>query len=228
MLRSKRVEYREDESTFREIGRIVLASTAYVSVATILVLVVVVATPYRTWADLVRDFELRVMKGYFDLPVLIGGVLIVGLACLLAWVLHRWLLSRWSTRGKGKDVSFEPATAWDQIFRLRVPKDHGALVRVTTEAGTYQGPLYSYTQANKVDDRELILEAPIWLETDEGNLSVQASWAMMTFRAGQIISLSVAMVHKEDLGDAEFLRGIHWLDVDAENESAPSDLSDRS
>lgn len=216
MLRSKRVEHREDESTFREIGRIVLASTAYVSVATLLVLVVAVATPYLTWSDLVRDFELRVMKGHFDLPVLLGGVLIVGLACLLAWLLHRWLLSRWSKRGKAKDVSFESATAWDQIFRLRVPKDHGALVRVTTESGTYQGPLYSYTQANKVDDRELILQAPISFETDKGPRSVHTSWALMAFRADQVMSLSVAMVHKEDLGDAKFLRGIPWLGVEDE------------
>lgn len=226
MLRSKRVGYREDESTFREVGRIVLASTAYVSIATIISLVIFVATPHQTWVGLSSDFELRVMEGYFDLSALAGGAIIVGLACIFPWLLHKWLLSPWSERGKAKDVSFESATAWDQIFRLRVPKDYGALVRVTTEAGTYQGPLYSYTQANKVGDRELILEAPITLETDEGNLSVQPNWTMMTFRADQVISLAVAMVHKEDLRDADFLRGIRWLDVDDEGDLRPSNPSD--
>lgn len=211
LLRAKRVSFREDESTFREIGRIVLASTGYVVVATLFVLAVATASPHFTWAGLSQVFEFRVMTGRFNLPLVFTGMLIVALACLLAWLKHRWILSPWSRQGKKERFLFEQATAWDQLLRLWVPFGHQPMARVTTDAGTYRGIVHSYTQANKLNDRELVLRPPMFLETEAGLQPMHDYWALTSFSAEKITSLSVAMLPPDAI-DSEYLRELDWLD----------------
>lgn len=212
LLRSKRVVFREEESTFREIGRIVLASTGYVIAAASVLLVAAAASPYFTWAGLSHDFEFRVMAGRFNLPLVFTGVLIVGLACVLAWLRHWWLMHPRSKKGSQEQepATLEQATAWDQLLRLWVPAGCQPMARVTTEAGVYRGIVHSYTQANNVNERELVLRPPMFLETATGLQPVQAYWALMTFSAEKINSLSVAMLRADSM-DPEYLRELDWL-----------------
>ena len=219
LLRAKRVAFREEESTFREIGRIVLASTVYVVVATLVVLVAAAVSPYFTWAGLSQDFESRVMAGRFNLALVLTGMLIVGLACLLAWLKHRWLIRPGSKKGADEQegAMLQLATAWDQLLRMWVPAGYRPMARVVTDAGTYRGLVHSYTQANKVNDRELVLRAPILLETDAGLRTVHANWALMSFSAEKITSLSVAML-PPDAMDPEYLRELDWLNSDEQEE----------
>lgn len=222
LLRAKRVAFREDESTFREIGRIVLASTVYVVVATLIVLVAAAVSPYFTWVGLSQDFESRVMTGRFNLPLVLTGMLIVGLACSLAGLKHLWILQPWSRQGKEERIKFEQATAWDQLLRLWVPSGCQPMARVTTDGGTYRGLVHSYTQANKLNDRELVLRAPMFLETETGLQPVHTYWALMAFPAEKITSMSVAML-PADAMDPEYLRELDWLDSGDEEEQSEFD-----
>lgn len=212
LLRAKRVAFRENESTFREIGRTVLASAVYVGVVTLIVLLVAASTPYFTWEGLSQDFETRVMAGRFNLPLVLTGMLIVLLACVLPWLRHKWLQQSWFKKGTDAQAMFESATAWDQLLRSWVPAGHQPLARVTMEAGTYRGMVHSYTQANQVNDRELVLRAPIFLETNAGLRPVHSNWALISFPAEKITSLSVAML-PSDAMDSKFLSELCWFET---------------
>lgn len=186
LLRDQRISLKEDESTFRELGRIVLGSTFYVLLASGIVLSAAVATPWLTWGQLGAIFESDVMTGQFNLPLVGAGAGIVALACLLALGHHHYLKRRDSEQ-------LLRGTAWDQALRLDVPSGTTPVIRVLTEDGVvYRGQLSSYTQAKKFSERELVLRQPLAVEQDGQALILDYGWQRMSIDSSSIKAMSVA------------------------------------
>lgn len=211
LLRDQRVSLKEDESAFREFGRIVLGSTSYVLVASAIALSITAATSWFTWAQLGTIFENQVMTGRFSLPLVGAGAGIITLACLFA-VGHHYFLKR-----RDSDLLLR-GTAWDQVLRLDAPPGTTPVIRVFTEDGTvYRGQLSSYTQAKKFSDRELVLRQPLAIERNGQALILNYGWQRMSIDSSSIKGISVAYApspEKDEEMDYSVVLTPSWIDLE--------------
>lgn len=211
LLRDQRVSLKEDESAFREFGRIVLGSTSYVILASAIALSIAAATSWFTWAQLGTIFENQVMTGRFSLPLVGAGAGIITLACLLA-VGHHYFLKR-----RDSDLLLR-GTAWDQVLRLDAPPGTTPVIRVFTADGmVYRGQLSSYTQAKKFSDRELVLRQPLAIERNDQAWILDYGWQRMSIDSSSIKGISVAYApspEKDEEMDYSVVLTPSWIDLE--------------
>lgn len=155
------------ESTFREISRVVLGSTAFSTIAISLILVVswLVSLRYQS-ALLNLDRLVRDPSGYLADEHTILFVLLVMelvLALGLAWMTDLALCRRHSSG----NISVE--SAWTRVFRLDCDEGLVPHARVQLIDGSvYAGVALAATPDHAVEDRELVLAPPIAYKPKDG------------------------------------------------------------
>ncbi len=107
----------------------------------------------------------------------------------------------------GGDV--RPVSAWTEAFRLAVPADSAAVVSIALDDGSLvRGVVAAFSPDHEMADRELLLRAPIVVDTAPGATPLAAPFlSPMRFvvPSASISSLSVLYVRNADLPVAEDL-----------------------
>jgi len=144
-----------DQTPFREVSSIALASLSF-SILSVLLLAVVRACvpaimpdPGRWLREGTRYFQgnYRLVAGFF----LAELVLAIGLATAWSWV-----------RSRGRAASIVKVSAWYHVFRELRPKGTDTYVRVSIQSGVeHVGKVIDYSTDVEVADRELFLGEPL-------------------------------------------------------------------
>lgn len=148
---------RVGESSFREIARVVLTSLVCSGIAFVALAVVaevlpgsVIAGPrdiIAVDADFARDRFWQLVLAMF---------LFVAVSCGLA--------TTWCVWRKPSGPRLTPQPAWEKVFRTDNPTAQAPVLRIHLRSGTaIVGTLADYTKAYDLDDRELVLAAPLWI-----------------------------------------------------------------
>lgn len=100
-----------------------------------------------------------------------------------------------------------PVSAWTEAFRLAVPAESAAVVSVALEDGScVRGVVAAFSPDHEMADRELLLRAPIVVDTAPGatpTASPFLSPVRLVVPSASITSLSVLYVRHADLPVAE-------------------------
>jgi hypothetical protein len=154
-----------EESTFREVSRVVLASTGFSAISVALLSVVRAVAP-----SLMPDpgAWLLLGKAYVQLHYgLIAGFVGAELALAIVLVLIANLIYERTL----KAGSIKPFTAWWHVFRDIRPANKFAVTRVLTEGGSvYEGTVGFYSTGAMASDRDLVLSPPIFLVNPSAEL----------------------------------------------------------
>lgn len=194
-LRSERRFARAEESTFREISRVVLASVLFSGTALLLYLLGHVAGLSR-WPQggVFVDFDKWIAEpaDYFEdhyVRVLFGIALQCGVACAIALVtqsvLHR--------KEPARLVAISPLT---KIFRRDAPPGCYPLARLKLKSGTvYVGRVSDFSSALSPDARDVVLSPPIQAQSPSGTLRpVPSGWQRLWIPGTEIESVTVQYV----------------------------------
>ena len=144
------------ESSFRELGRTILASVAFGSVGALSAVLAFKLFP-STFADPSRLIGRGAGAYANDAAVHLAAsfVLQTIMALFAALVAHLLLLRRTTTR-------LRPVSSWHAVFREHPPKGTVPFVRIRTKSGTvWAGIVYEYSPNLEVGDRELVLGPPL-------------------------------------------------------------------
>lgn len=171
------------ETTFREVSRVVLASTAFSGLAVaLLALPGLGLPPTRRW--IYSWLWGRVDVSATQPTVLATMLAVATVACALAWATH-WHLSRGAS-------ALRQTSAWSQVFRTDAPSGSAPYLRVKTASGsTYTGFVGSYTPNLEVSGRELVLVPPLWSAAPGKPLEAVTGWSRIVLRGDEIAVLMV-------------------------------------
>lgn len=175
------------ESAFREAGRVVLASLLFTGASLCLLGVARAIRPgwFPDVGRLVRDGPEYVSTHYR----LVARTLVVQcmLALAAAWLAHEVL----ARRQGGATIS--SVSAWTRVFKEERPIGHDALVRVRLAGGVvYSGRVAHFSPDLAVEDRELVLAAPITSKVVGSSMAaVPAQYQRVVLRGSAIEVLSV-------------------------------------
>lgn len=176
---------RPKESTFREVGRVVLASLAF-SAAPLLLLT---SIGDANWTDALPDPSRWAQDGSAYTvdnygPIVFALVLQTGLSCGLVSGFHLWR--------HGRSPSLGSIPTWRKVFRDDNPSRIAPVARVKLSSGTvYEGTVADYTQSFE-DGRDLVLAPPLKFKPAGGRMSdVPSAWQRMVIAREQIESVTV-------------------------------------
>lgn len=169
------------ESSFREASRVVLASTAFTTLALGLVAAPCLVVPQaRRWI-----FEWLMGSAALNATqplVLLMMFVVAAMACALAGAAH-WRLSR-------SGIRLRQVSAWTHVFRAETPPGAAPYVRVKTNSGsTYTGFVGNYTPNLEVEGRELVLVPPLWSAAPGQPLAPVSTWSRIVLRGDEIAVL---------------------------------------
>ncbi|CAG7574228.1 hypothetical protein FB554_2399 [Barrientosiimonas humi] len=177
---------RVGESPFRELARVVLTSLVCSGVAFVALAALdevlpdsVVAGP-RAAVGLDAEFA---RSNFWQL--LVGLVLFVSISTGLA--------VGWYWRSRPADPPLIPKPAWEKVFRSDNPTEQAPVLRIRLQSGTIVlGTLAEYTKAYELDDRELVLAAPLWIGNDDESLqAVDVAWQRLVVAGTDIETILV-------------------------------------
>ena len=189
------------ETSFREASRVVLASTAFTTLALGLVAAPCLVVPQaRRWIfeeiglgipaePLFRSrrwiFEWLMGSAALNATqplVLLMMFVVAAMACALAGAAH-WRLSR-------SGIRLRQVSAWTHVFRAETPPGAAPYVRVKTNSGsTYTGFVGNYTPNLEVEGRELVLVPPLWSAAPGQSLAPVSTWSRIVLRGDEIAVL---------------------------------------
>ena len=169
------------ETSFREASRVVLASTAFTTLALGLVAAPCLVVPQaRRWI-----FEWLMGSAALNATqplVLLMMFVVAAMACALAGAAH-WRLSR-------SGIRLRQVSAWTHVFRAETPPGAAPYVRVKTNSGsTYTGFVGNYTPNLEVEGRELVLVPPLWSAAPGQPLAPVSTWSRIVLRGDEIAVL---------------------------------------
>jgi len=169
------------ETSFREASRVVLASTAFTTLALGLVAAPCLVVPQaRRWI-----FEWLMGSAALNATqplVLLMMFVVAAMACALAGAAH-WRLSR-------SGIRLRQVSAWTHVFRAETPPGAAPYVRVKTNSGsTYTGFVGNYTPNLEVEGRELVLVPPLWSAAPGQSLAPVSTWSRIVLRGDEIAVL---------------------------------------
>ncbi|WP_132370380.1 DUF6338 family protein [Nocardia alba] len=186
------------ESTFTEISRVALVSTAC-SVAAFLTLLLCAALlalqdrkPFPVPSAMLKQPNTYIADNLVRVSVTM--IVIAGLAMVFAWLLTA--IVHHGDKGK---IFYE--STWHRAFREYQPtKDMRVHVRVTLTDGTiWFGCVRDFSPDMEVLDRELILQPPILCKPthrdSDGNrvrVRMPERWKFVILRGAEIVSIAVA------------------------------------
>jgi hypothetical protein len=153
------------ESAFREIGRVVLGSLGFTSVAVALLLIVRAVVP-----PAMPDPRALISggTGYFAAHYALIFIAIGAEAVLahgMAYLLHKRLAAR-----GGETI--RPMSAWSKVFKDTVPKDHAVYARIRmTDGAVFIGQVLHFTADLPLADREIVLTRPMASRTGTNPLA---------------------------------------------------------
>jgi hypothetical protein len=153
------------ESTFREIGRTILASLLFSGLAVAILATSRLARPDWTLSpqQLLQRGNAYAVANYRLLATTI--LLEVILALALAWLGHV-LHNR-----KGRNPRIKPISAWVKVFRHDCPTGLAPYVRVRLKNGAvYHGRVEAYSPDFQLEDREIVLSKPLKYKTGDNPL----------------------------------------------------------
>jgi hypothetical protein len=173
----------EVESTFREVSRVVLASTAFTTLSAIAVgMVGLLLIPVNT-AKLVRLMTTDSPGTHSLAELTLPAITVSALACGLAGVTHLAL-----SRGRSP---LRKTSAWTRVLREEVPPQLEPYVRVRLSNGaSFAGFVGSYSPDLQLSGRELVLVPPLMSGRD-GRWSAVEQWERVVLRSDDIVSLLV-------------------------------------
>ncbi|MDN5779295.1 MAG: DUF6338 family protein [Humibacillus sp.] len=171
------------ESAFREVSRVVLASTAFTAVAAAIVVLLGLAVPPAR-ARLMNWSSGGESLSATEPSVLIAMIAVASLACVLACLVHAFL-----ARGVSQ---LHQTSAWSHVFRTEAPAGSAPYARVKTSSGsTYTGFVGTYTPDLDAAGRELVLVPPLWSAAPGKSLNPVEQWSRIVLRADEIVVLMV-------------------------------------
>ncbi|MFI6573948.1 DUF6338 family protein [Nocardia fluminea] len=186
------------ESTFTEISRVALVSTACSVAAFVTLLLCAARFAWQGWKPFpVPSAMLKQPNTYIAdnlVRVSVTMLVIAGLAMGFAWLLSEIVYHH----DEGK-VFYE--SAWHRAFReYRPSKDVRVHVRVTLTDGTiWFGCVRDFSPDMEVVDRELVLQPPILCKPthcdSDGNrmfIPMPGRWKFVILRGVEIVSIAVA------------------------------------
>ena len=175
-----------DQTTFREVSSIALASLSF-SVLSLLLLAavrarvpIIMPDPGRWLREGNRYVQgnYRLVAGFF----LAELVLAIGLATAWSWV-----------RGRGRAARIVKVSAWYHVFRELRPKGADTYARVSMQNGVeYIGRVIDYSIDVELADRELFLGEPLWrrLSGEKDFTPLRVPWRWLILPAIQGIWVS--------------------------------------
>jgi hypothetical protein len=175
------------ESTFREISRVVLASTVFSSLGIAGVGLLTLWKP-----DWMPDPRLVLLESSSYVVDNIGRTLVavatqltVSLAAALA--AHLFLASR-------SDAALRSVSAWTRVFRDDAPRGCSIYLRLSLNTGVIVlGRLAHSTASLEWDDREIVLSPPLYSRAAGGALQpVPSGWQRIIIPSSSIQAISVA------------------------------------
>lgn len=154
-----------DESTFREIGRTVLASLFFSGLSTTAVLIL---GQHWNWIEL----DIRGLLSQSDYSSQLRhdrlrGILVeFGLASTLAVIWHLILASL------AGGAHIRQRSSWTTVFRRECPQGHQVFARVRmADDIVYYGRVAHFTANLDVDGRELVLAKPLYSKTGTSEMA---------------------------------------------------------
>jgi hypothetical protein len=175
------------ESTFREIGRVVLASLVLTVAAALILRLIAFARPrWLPNAKALANHPTVYSQAHGEL--VIGTVLMVsGLACLMALLVHLCLTKRESTA----TLSF--SSGWSAVFRRDRVAGFAPYARVRLVNGNvYSGTVADYSANLDLADREIVLAPPLWFRTPGGeHLPIPETLQRLVLHGPSIESIGV-------------------------------------
>lgn len=172
-----------EESAFREISRVVVASLAFTVPASTIVLAVAWPISPGLIPGLLRD------STYFANNYIAVFVLIVAEAALAhaaVYGVHKYL-----ARTDGENI--RQISAWSQAFKKERPDGHRVYARVRLEGGTvFSGQVAHFTPELPLENRELVLVHPLFSKTGDKDFSpLPDDFRQVIIRGAQIQTLAV-------------------------------------
>lgn len=177
---------RVGESPFRELARVVLTSLVCSGVAFVALAALDEVLPDsaivgpRATVGLDAEFA---RTNFWQLLVGLVSFVTISIGLAVAW--------HWRT--KPDDPPLTPKPAWEKVFRSDNPTAQAPVLRIRLRSGTIVlGTLAEYTKAYELDDRELVLAAPLWVGSDDESLrAVDAAWQRMVVAGADIETILV-------------------------------------
>lgn len=178
------------ETAFRELGRTILASTAFGALGSLVAGLAHLALPER-FADPAQLIGARAAEYVRSEATLVAASLMVQTLVAFAAVLAVHAVLQHRTPARLRAVS-----AWHDVFRDRAPKGTVAFVRVRTRSGTvWAGVVYAFSPDLAVVDRELTLGPPLASSRTNSELKgVPDVWQRVVLRDSEIEWITVKYV----------------------------------
>jgi hypothetical protein len=154
------------ESTFREIGRVVLGSLGFTVIALALLLLARLFVPHQLPDPkaLITGGGTYFASHYALMFAAIGAETV--LAHGIAYLLHVALAKR-----SGGDT-IRQMSAWSKVFRSELPRKHAVYARLRLSNGTvFSGQVAHFTADLPLADREIILTRPLASKTGTNPLT---------------------------------------------------------
>lgn len=174
------------ESTFREISRVILASTAFSTVG--LLVVALVGTLRPSWMPDTRQLLTRPDPYVYDhLARVIGALAIQLIVALGTALLVHTVLARRS------GSSLRAVSPWRRALRHDAPEATAPHVRIRLRSGTvYVGRVNHYTAEMEVADREIVLSPPLFSKTGLAALTpLPPRWQRLIISGSEIESMAI-------------------------------------
>ncbi len=175
------------ESAFREVSRVVLASLAFTTVG--LVAVAVVRVVHPTWMPdprvMLRDGH-RYLNAHYSA---VGWAFVVaGGASLVSAIAVHYVLAK----GK-KGPPLRQVSAWTTVLREECPADCVPYIRIRqTDGSVLEGYVGYYSRAFDQADREIVLTPPLFARRAKDELhDVPANWQRVVVAGSTVATLSV-------------------------------------
>lgn len=171
------------ETAFREVSRVVLASTAFTLVAALFLSAVAFAFPQsREWMSMWISGQ----DSFRASPpqLLAAAALVTATACVLVWLssIH---LSRGATR-------LRQMSSWSRVLRTETPEGAAPYVRIKTSSGSvYTGFVGAYTPDLDHASREIVLVPPLWSAGPGKDLQPIPNWSRVILRGDEVAVLMV-------------------------------------
>lgn len=185
-LLARRRRVGQAESTFREISRVVLASTGFSAVGLLAVGVVGALRP--NWMPIPRQLFTAPDPYVYDHPGRVVAASAIQLtAALGAAMATHFVLARKT------GSTLRPVSPWSKTLREDAPESTTPHVRIRLQSGTvFVGRVNHYTAQLEVADREIVLAPPLFSKTGGNALVAMPSrYQRLVVRGSQIESIAI-------------------------------------
>jgi len=179
------------ESTFREISRLVLGSTAFTALG-----LVFLAIARTIWpASMPDPGQLLLHRtAYVDAHyrLILRTILVeVAVAMLAVCLLHLYL-------GRKTPARIRRTSAWGEVFGREVPSGWEAHVRIRLDDGSvWMGAVAGFTADLNTEGREIVLAPPFYSRVSGNKIEpVPDVWRRVVIRGDDIKTLAVRYVRK--------------------------------